>query len=233
MADLEKVKAALLLIGSNVRMEQPLAGHRLRKAALAGGKLMFVNPRDFEFRFPVAAKIIADPAGMVAALAGVAGAVAELKGEPLPDGWAGLAAGAPSETERAIAANLIDNAPATVLLGNLATAHPAFAQLRALAGFVALRSGAATRLSAGSRQFGGRLAGRSGAAPPAGRREVRDGRAGRAGDAGIAAQGLRAGRGRTGTGLLERRGGAERPARRGTGWSRSASYASVARATRG
>jgi hypothetical protein len=38
--DLEKVKAALL-IGSNVRMEQPLAGHRLRKAALAGGQIMF------------------------------------------------------------------------------------------------------------------------------------------------------------------------------------------------
>ncbi len=159
VADLEKVKAALL-VGSNVRMEQPLAGHRLRKAALAGGKLMFVNPRDFEFRFPVAAKIIADPAGMVAALAGVAGAVAELKGEPLPDGWAGLAAGAPSETERAIAANLIDNAPATVLLGNLATAHPAFAQLRALAGFVALRSGAAFGyLPEAANSVGGWLAG--------------------------------------------------------------------------
>jgi len=142
VAELEKAKAALL-IGSNVRMEQPLAGHRLRKAALAGGRIMFVNPRDFEFRFPVAAKIVADPAGIVAALAGVAQAVAELKGETLPAGLAGLATGAPGETERAIAANLIDHAPAAVLLGNLATAHPAFAHLRALAGFVALRCGAA------------------------------------------------------------------------------------------
>jgi NADH-quinone oxidoreductase subunit G len=141
VADLEKVKSALL-VGSNVRMEQPLAGHRLRKAALAGGRIMFVNPRDFEFRFPVAAKIITDPAGMVTALAGVAQAVAELKGEVLPASLAGLATGVPGETERAIASNLIDNAPATVLLGNLAVAHPAFAQLRALAGFVALCSGA-------------------------------------------------------------------------------------------
>ncbi|MBK8182292.1 MAG: NADH-quinone oxidoreductase subunit G [Candidatus Competibacteraceae bacterium] len=138
VADLEKVKSALL-IGSNVRMEQPLAGHRLRKAALAGGRIMFVNPRDFEFRFPVTAKIIADPAGMVTALAGVARAVAEIKNETLPESLAGLGAKTPSGAARAIAHHLIDNAPATVLLGNLAAAHPAYAQLRALAGFIALR----------------------------------------------------------------------------------------------
>ncbi len=141
LEDLEKVKAALL-IGSNVRMEQPLAGHRLRKAALAGGHIMFINPRDFDFRFPVAAKVITDPAGMVAALAGVAQAVAELKGQALPASLAGLVAGAPGETERAIAAHLANNAPATMLLGNLAVSHPAFGQLRALASFVALHAGA-------------------------------------------------------------------------------------------
>ncbi len=130
VADLEKVKSALL-VGSNVRMEQPLAGHRLRKAALAGGRMMFINPRDFEFRFPAAAKIIADPAGMVAALAGVAQAVAELKGEILPASLAGLVTGAPGEAERTIAARLVDNAQATVLLGNFGVAHPGFAQLRA------------------------------------------------------------------------------------------------------
>ena len=141
LEDLEKVGAALL-IGSNVRMEQPLAGLRLRKAALAGGRVMFVNPRDFEFRFPVATKVIADPAGMVTTLAGVAQAVAELQGETLPAGLTGLIAGSPSDAERAMAKTLIDHTPATVLLGNLAVSHPAFAQLRALAGFVARCSGA-------------------------------------------------------------------------------------------
>lgn len=139
--DLEKVQAALL-IGSNVRMEQPLAGHRLRKAALAGGKVMFVNPRDFEFRFPVAAKATAGPIGMVTALAGVAQAVAELKGLLLPANLYGLGTGVPTDVERAMAANLVNAAPATVLLGNLAVAHPVFAQLRALAGFIAQHSGA-------------------------------------------------------------------------------------------
>ncbi|HSA45912.1 MAG TPA: molybdopterin-dependent oxidoreductase, partial [Candidatus Competibacteraceae bacterium] len=140
LEDLEKVRAALL-IGSNVRMEQPLVGHRLRKAALAGGQVMFINPRDFDFRFPVAAKVIADPAGMTTVLAGVAQAVADFKGIALPANLAGLVAGVPSNAERAMAANLT-HAPATVLLGNLAISHPAFAQLRALAGFVAQQTGA-------------------------------------------------------------------------------------------
>lgn len=159
LEDLEKVGAALL-IGSNVRMEQPLAGHRLRKAALAGGQIMFVNPRDFEFRFPIAAKRIVDPAGMVEALAGVAQAVAELNKEPLPENLAGLISGAPGETERAIAAHLANNASSTVLLGNLALAHPAFATLRALAGFVAQHTGACLGyLPEAANSAGGWLAG--------------------------------------------------------------------------
>jgi NADH-quinone oxidoreductase subunit G len=138
LVELEKVKSALL-IGSNVRMEQPLAGHRLRKAALNGSRIMFINPRDFEFRFPVAAKINTDPAAMVAVLAGVAHVVAELKGEALPASLAALVPATLGEAEHVIASNLLNNAPATILLGNLAVSHPAFAQLRVLAGLIAQR----------------------------------------------------------------------------------------------
>ena len=42
--------------------------------------------------------------------------------------------------KRQIAARLVNHAPATVLLGNLAVVHPAFAHLRALAGFVAAQT---------------------------------------------------------------------------------------------
>ncbi len=141
LADLEQVGAALL-IGSNVRMEQPLAGHRLRKAALAGAQLMCINPRDFAFRFPVAHKVIADPIGMISALAGVAQAAAELKGAQLPSHLAKLATAAPSAAERAMADNLLNKQPATILLGNLVTSHPGLAQLRALAAFIAEQTGA-------------------------------------------------------------------------------------------
>ncbi|MEE4376974.1 MAG: NADH-quinone oxidoreductase subunit NuoG [Candidatus Competibacteraceae bacterium] len=139
---LEQVDAALL-IGSNVRMEQPIAGHRLRKAALAGGKIMFINPRDFEFRFPVAAKMIVDPLTMVSGLAGVAKAIAEQKGEQLPDHLHTLLNDSePDNDACTMADNLINCERATVLLGNLAVAHPLFSRLRALAVFIAESSGA-------------------------------------------------------------------------------------------
>lgn len=136
-ADLEKTRAALL-IGSNIRMEQPLAGHRLRKAALAGARVMAINPRSFENTFSMAEQVIAGPVGMVSALAGVARVVAELKGASVPAGLSSLMSIATiTDAERAIATNLVSYAPATVLLGNLASTHPAFSQLRALAAFIA------------------------------------------------------------------------------------------------
>ena len=141
--ELETVDAALL-IGSNVRMEQPLAGHRIRKAALAGGKVMFINPRDFDFRFSLAAKVIADPAGMVSALAAVAKAVGEAKDATPPENLKSLIADVEvNDDVKAMAKTLGDSQTATVLLGNLAVAHPAFAQLRALAVFIAQTTGAA------------------------------------------------------------------------------------------
>ncbi len=43
-------------IGSNLRHEMPLLAHRIRKAAVKGAaKVAFLNPRRFEYMFPVAA----------------------------------------------------------------------------------------------------------------------------------------------------------------------------------
>ncbi|MDE2089607.1 MAG: NADH-quinone oxidoreductase subunit G, partial [Gammaproteobacteria bacterium] len=140
--DLERLDAALL-VGSNIRHEQPIAAHRLRKAALCGARLMFVNPRDFELHFPVAEKIIADPAGMVHALAGVARALLDLtRGTPPESLKSLLASVQPGAAERAIAERLQSAGKATVLLGALAVAHPSLAALRALANVIAEASGA-------------------------------------------------------------------------------------------
>ncbi len=142
IAELQSVRAALL-IGSNIRFEQPLAGHRIRKAALAGAKIMFINPQDFDFRFSVAAKIISDSVGMVHHLAGVARAISQLTSGLMPESLQHLTVKARSGThEQMIAKTLLEQSPATILLGNLAIAHPAFSQLRALAGWIAECSGA-------------------------------------------------------------------------------------------
>ncbi|MEZ5581722.1 MAG: molybdopterin-dependent oxidoreductase [Candidatus Competibacteraceae bacterium] len=104
---------------------------------------MFVNPRDFEFRFPIAAKLIVAPLAMVSGLAGVAKAIAEHRNENLPDHLQALLNGTePDAVARTMAEQLINGERATVLLGNLAVAHPLLACLRALAVFIAESSGA-------------------------------------------------------------------------------------------
>jgi NADH-quinone oxidoreductase subunit G len=139
VAEIEHLKAALL-IGSDVRREQPLANHRLRKASLRGARLMAVNPVDFDFNWHVNEKLIVAPGAMVEALAGVARVLAEDAGDA--DRLAQLKQVSVGDNHRAIAENLKDAGNAAVLLGAYAISHPAFSTLRTLAAWIAEMSGA-------------------------------------------------------------------------------------------
>lgn len=160
LEELERVDAALL-IGSNARMEQPLVGHRLRKAALRGARLMFLNTRDFDFRFPVAAKCVVDPVGMVETLAAVARVVADGRKATPPDNLRALLdAVEPDTTTRSMAEALLVGETTTILLGNQAALHPQFSLLRALAVFIAEQVEAALGyLADGANAAGAWLAG--------------------------------------------------------------------------
>lgn len=142
VADLER-QSALLLVGSNVRKDQPIAAHRIRKASLRGADVMVINPRDFGFHFHVGQQVIADPVGMVAALAGVAKAALAAAGAAVPAALQPLIATAQDDaTTQAIAAKLKAADKAVVLLGNFANAHPQLSALRALASVIAEHTGA-------------------------------------------------------------------------------------------
>ena len=67
LAQIEKAKA-ILLVGCNPRHEQPLLGHRIRKAWKHGAKVFAINPLDFDFNFDLAGKTIATSGGMVDAM---------------------------------------------------------------------------------------------------------------------------------------------------------------------
>jgi NADH-quinone oxidoreductase subunit G len=154
---LERVDAALV-IGGNPRKDQPIAGHRLRKAAIAGAKVMFVNPVDFEFLFDVHAKAIVPPSRMAEALAGVAAALPTAT--PADAVKPVIAAASPDESQRAIAAALKKAENAVVLLGNIATAHPQYSLIRALADVIADATGATLGiLPEAANTVGGWLAG--------------------------------------------------------------------------
>lgn len=137
VADLESLDAALL-VGSNIRKDQPIAALRLRKAALQGGRISFLNPRHFPLHFD-AAELVTVPAdrlvGELLAVARAAGA--DLAGvEFAEDGPPG------DERHERIAAALKDGERTAVMLGNLAVSHPAYAQLQFVAGRLAAVTGA-------------------------------------------------------------------------------------------
>ena len=135
---LEKLDAALL-IGSNVRKEQPIANLRLRKAAVNNNaQISFVNPRQYDFNFPLANNISVAQQHMVAELAGIVAAVYQLSGNALPKNIsAAVAKVAANESHKAIAKQLTDAEVASVILGNSAQMHPQFSVLRVLAEAIA------------------------------------------------------------------------------------------------
>ncbi len=141
ISELETCQAALV-IGSNTRKEQPLLNHRLRKASLKGAKIMVVNPVDYDFNFRLAQKIISTPANMLNALAGIAKALVTKVGNASAEVQSLLTNVTADSAQEAIAAALLAGERKTVLLGNLAVAHPQFAQIRALAGIISQLSDA-------------------------------------------------------------------------------------------
>jgi NADH-quinone oxidoreductase subunit G len=166
---LEQLDAALL-VGSNIRMDQPLLGHRMRKAALAGGRIMCLNPIDYEFKFPLSDKVIAAGAAMEQALAGVAKALIGA-GASAPEGLAGLLDGVEvSDAQRSMAETLKKADKASVLVGTYAMNAANGASLRALAQAVAEMSDAALGyLTPGANSAGGYLAGALPHRAPAGK----------------------------------------------------------------
>jgi NADH-quinone oxidoreductase subunit G len=136
LESLEGLQAGLL-IGSNVRKEQPLAGLRLRKAALKGASFSFVNPRVYPMNFDTLANIGAAPRDMLMHVLAIAVA-SDCKQEVVTRiaGQANV-----TDEHRAIAKSLKDADNAIVLLGNSAVIHPNYASLRALASCIAETTG--------------------------------------------------------------------------------------------
>ena len=160
IADLEALDS-VFIIGGYPRHEQPLINHRLRKAARAGGDVMALNPRAFDWNIPLGVEQVVSAAEMPIALAAIARAVARQGQVDEPadlSQWLGEVA--PDEQAERIASGLTGDGRRAVLLGGLADSHPAGAELRYLAGVIARLTGADYgELTPGANTAGGWLAG--------------------------------------------------------------------------
>jgi NADH-quinone oxidoreductase subunit G len=129
----------MLVIGSNLRKDHPLMAHRIRESVRWSGQLNLINAAEDEFLGKVHAKRIVAPSQMVAALAGVCRALAELKNAPVPE----IARqGVIDDVARKMAESLAGGETRAVFLGNMAQHHPGYSQIHMLAQEVARLAGA-------------------------------------------------------------------------------------------
>ena len=131
---------AIFLVGSNIRHDQPILGHRVRTAwRLNGAQIMDLNPVAYDFHFDLAERLIVPPQAMVDTLARVLRAVLEQADKPLPDGELGayLDARDVDKTSRNLAERLASAEQGAIVLGDVALAHSDGAWLRELADLLA------------------------------------------------------------------------------------------------
>ncbi|RLA32646.1 MAG: NADH-quinone oxidoreductase subunit G [Gammaproteobacteria bacterium] len=148
---------AMLIVGSNLRKEVPIIAHRVRKAALAGAKVCFVNGQSYDYHFDVAEYLIG--ASFAEKLAGIA--VAAAGKSELPASIAAFCKDVkPTKEQKHIAAVLAAAERPLVFCGLSATRHKAAAAVRALASAIADFTGARFgALSDGANSAGAHLAG--------------------------------------------------------------------------
>ena len=158
LAEVEQLDA-VLIIGGYPRKDQPIFNHRLRKAVLAGSKVMVINPVDFSFNFDVAHKCVESPANLVHELAAVLKVIVNKTGKDTA--LTGLlAAVRPKSHHRNIAEVLIKANRTAVFIGSLSISHQRLSLLRYLSGTLAQKvSGLFGYLENGANSAGAWLAG--------------------------------------------------------------------------
>ncbi len=139
LADLEQADL-ILVVGSNLRREAPLIAHRVRKAALAGARILFINATRHEYLHPVAGYLET--------------------GIDLVSGVRRLLDQTPDADAATLVEHLKSASRGVVLMGQIAGRHPRLADLRQAAGEVARRFGLGMGyLSEGANSAGLALAG--------------------------------------------------------------------------
>ncbi|EXJ14848.1 NADH-quinone oxidoreductase subunit NuoG [Imhoffiella purpurea] len=157
VAELERQKA-VLLVGSDIRQEQPLLAHRLRKAALAGATVCCVNPLKLNLNHP-ASQLVGTPAAMLDDLAAIAKSL-DARGSSALNDLIGAAEPTEAHAEAASALREAGEQEAVVLLGALAATHPDYSLIKVLAHAIAAAAGCRVGyLPAAANSVGAYLAG--------------------------------------------------------------------------
>ncbi|ABL02025.1 NADH dehydrogenase subunit G [Candidatus Ruthia magnifica str. Cm (Calyptogena magnifica)] len=110
---LEKIDYALI-VGANIRLEQPMINHRLRKATKKGADIDTLNVMAFDFNYSLNTENIIAPNKIAFTLAGVLKSVITSNTQELPDY---LVAVEIDEVANKIASKLLNSSSSVIILG--------------------------------------------------------------------------------------------------------------------
>ncbi|MBT7839174.1 MAG: NADH-quinone oxidoreductase subunit G [Candidatus Thioglobus sp.] len=136
---LEQVDHALI-IGANLRLEQPMINHRLRKAQLSGANITALNVKEFDYNYALNHVSVA-PNEIATILAGVLKIVLEKKSIELPEY---LSAISPSSSSVELAKDLLNAERPVILLGEHIINNKQAASIAQLIAEIAKQVGANT-----------------------------------------------------------------------------------------
>ena len=143
IASIETLDSALL-VGGNLRLEQPILSHRLRKAALNNNaEVASVSHQSGQYNFP----LIADLSGTAEQLTNDLAAIAQVAAEQSGRGLSSrltllLEASKPSKAHEKIAASLTRGEQAAIVVGLQALSSPHFSIIQELCEAIASSTGA-------------------------------------------------------------------------------------------
>jgi len=144
----------VLVVGANLRKDQPLLAQRIRQAARRGAAVSSIVSAACDWAMPVANEWVTPASNWAQALADVAVAVAAVKGVAAP------ALGQANAQAQAIADSLLGGERKAILLGNAAAHHARASSLLALAQWIGEQTGATVGfLTEAANTVGAQLAG--------------------------------------------------------------------------
>lgn len=127
---------SVFLVGSNIRLEQPMLAHRIRKANTKGCEVVSLNSQEFDFHFANHYTWNLAPQQWLHALAEIAKCADSL--DKLPTELKNIIDGANISTDAQQIYDLLKNSQqSSVMLGAIAESHPQASALRALTDFIA------------------------------------------------------------------------------------------------
>ncbi len=141
MASADWVSAdAIFLVGSNIRHDQPILGHRVRTAwRQSGAEIMDLNPVAYECHFELSQRLITPPQQMVGTLAGLAVVAAKQANKDLPT-WIAQQSSDVAEHQKAAIEHVVGSLKAAnrglIVLGDGGLYHPQAGLMRALLDWV-------------------------------------------------------------------------------------------------